>query len=100
VAYRCEFLEHDGRKLPRPNGFPLPNGGPFRLVLVTHDESIFYQNDHHKIAWALKTSRPTPQPKGEGQLIMVSDFLTSEWGRLCNGVEPVHYCFSSFLWLI
>ena len=35
-----------------------------------------------------------PQPKGDGQLIMVSDFLTSEWGRLCDGHESVH-CYHS-----
>jgi hypothetical protein len=102
VVYRREFVErwgtyekrfhkwdNDGHELPRPNGFPLPNGGPFWLVLITHDESMFYQNDHRKIAWTQKNSRPTPQPKGEGQSIMISDFLTSEWGRLCDGDESV-----------
>jgi hypothetical protein len=113
VAYRHEFVEqfktyekcfhkwdNDGHELPCPNGFPLPNGGPFRLVLVTHDESIFYQNDHHKTAWAPKTSRPTPQPKGEGQSIMVSDFLTSKWGHLHNGAEFVDCHCPSFPLLI
>ena len=103
VAYRREFVErwatydkrfhkwdNDGRELPRPNGFPVPDGMPFRLVLVTHDESTFYQNDRRKIAWAQKTSRPTPQPKGDGQSIMISDFLTSEWGPLRDGDECVH----------
>ena len=112
VAYRQAFVErwktydlrfhrwdNDGRELPRPNGFPVPDGFPFRLVLVTHDESTFYQNDHRKIAWAQKTSRPTPQPKGEGQSIMISDFLTSEWGRLRDGDESVHRHLSPFLFL-
>ena len=110
VAYRRGFVErwktygkrfhqwdNDGRELPRPIGFPVPDGLPFRLVLVTHDESTFYQNDRRKIAWAQKASRPTPQPKGEGQSIMVSDFLTSEWGRLRDGDESVHHCLSIFL---
>jgi hypothetical protein len=109
MAYRCAFVErwkiydlcfhrwdNDGHELPRPNGFPVPDGPPFRLVLVTHDESVFYQNDHHKIAWAQKTSRPMPQPKGEGQSIMISDFLTSEWGCLCDGDESVHCHLSPF----
>jgi len=65
MAYRRAFVEqwktyelrfhqwdNDGHELPRPNGFPVPDGLLFRLVLVTHDESTFYQNDHCKIAWA------------------------------------------------
>jgi hypothetical protein len=110
VAYRCAFVErwktfekrfhqwdNDGRELPRPNGFPLPDNGPFRLVLITHDESTFYQNDRRKIAWAQTTSRPVPQPKGDGQSIMVSDFLTSEWGRLHDGKEFVRLHLSPIL---
>jgi hypothetical protein len=108
VAYRREFVErwgtyerrfhqwdNDGHELPRPNGFPVPDGLPFRLVLITHDESTFYQNDRRKTAWAQKTSRPVPQPKGDGQSIMISDFLTSEWGPLRDGSEFVHRRFSS-----
>lgn len=77
VAYQREFVEqwkfyelhfhrwdNNGHELPHPNGFPVPDGLPFRLVLVTHNESTFYQNDQHKIVWAQKTSWPTPQPKG------------------------------------
>jgi hypothetical protein len=110
VAYRCAFVErwktfekrfhqwdNDGRELPRPNGFPLPDNGPFRLVLITHDESTFYQNDRRKIAWAQTTSRPVPQPKGDGQSIMVSDFLTSEWGCLHDGKEFVRLHLSPIL---
>jgi hypothetical protein len=111
VAYRRAFVERwktydmrfhrwddDGHELPRPNGFPVPDGLPFRLVLITHDESTFYQNDQRKIVWAQTTSRPTPQPKGDGQSIMVSDFLTSEWGRLRDGPESVFHL-SPFLLL-
>jgi hypothetical protein len=25
-----------------------------------------------------------PRPKGEGQLLMVSNFLTTDWGHLCD----------------
>jgi hypothetical protein len=113
VAYRRAFVErwkmnekrfhqwdNDGRELPRPNGFPVPDGPPFRLVLVTHDESTFYQNDRRKIVWTEKSSRPKPQPKGEGQTLMVSDFLTSEWGRLHDGNEFVHFHHPPFLFLL
>ena len=69
VAYQCAFVEwwkfydkhfhkwdDNGRELPCPIGFPLPDNGPFRLVLITHNESTFYQNDRCKIAWAQTTS--------------------------------------------
>ena len=59
----------------------------FWLILVTHDESVFYQNDFCKTHWIASTSKATPLPKGDGQSIMVSDFLTSEWGRLLD-VQP------------
>ena len=55
--------------------------GHFCLILVTHDESTFYQNDQWKIYWGHPGSA-TPKPKGEGVSLMVSDFLASEWGRL------------------
>jgi hypothetical protein len=61
VAYQRGFVERwmtyelrfhhwddDGRELPRPNGFPVPDGVPFQLVLITHDESTFFQNDQYK----------------------------------------------------
>ena len=109
VAYRCAFVEqwktydmcfhrwdNDGFELPCLTGFAVPDGLPFQLVLITHDESTFYQNDQRKTVWVQKTSRPTPQPKGDGQSIMISDFLTSEWGRLRDGDESV-CCVSPFL---
>ena len=93
---RFHHWDDSGRELPRPNGFPVPDGLPFRLILITHDESTFYQNNCRKVVWAQETSRPTPQPKGDGQSIMVSDFLTSEWGRLRDGDECVHCPFPPF----
>ena len=59
----------------------------FRLIFVTHDESVFYQNDFCNTHWIASTSKATPLPKGDGQSIMVSDFLTSEWGCLLD-VQP------------
>lgn len=108
VAYWCEFVERwktydkrfnkwddDGHELPHLNGFPVPDGLPFWLVLVTYNKSMFYQNDRRKTAWTQKTSWPMPQPKGDGQLIMVLDFLTSEWGPLHNGNESIYHHLSS-----
>ena len=59
----------------------------FWLILVTHDKSVFYQNFFCKTHWIASTSKATPLPNGDGQSIMVSDFLTSEWGHLLD-VQP------------
>ena len=56
--------------------------GHFRLILVTHDKSTFYQNDQHQIYWGCLGKNVTPKPKGEGLTLMVSDFLTADWGPL------------------
>jgi hypothetical protein len=101
VEYRRGFVErwmgherrfhrwdHDGTELPRPNGFPVPGAiGRFRLILVTHDESTFFQNDERNTGWSHATSKSKPKAKGNGQSLMVSDFLTPDWGRLRDGDE-------------
>jgi hypothetical protein len=101
VEYRRAFVErwmqherrfhrwdHDGTELPRPNGFPVPGAnGRFRLILVTHDESTFFQNDERNTGWSHATSKSKPKAKGNGQTLMVSDFLTPDWGRLRDGDE-------------
>jgi hypothetical protein len=72
-------------KVPhRPSSFQLPPGTPFCLILVTHDESTFYLNDQRKTFWQHEGAKAVPPPKGEGASIMVSDFLTAEWGRLTS----------------
>ena len=99
VAYRTGFLarwdeytkrmvtyDHLGNVLTTPDGFCVP-GGRFRLILVTHDESTFYANDRRKTKWIHSTEKVLPERKGEGQSLMVSDFLTSEWGRLKDDNE-------------
>jgi hypothetical protein len=101
VEYRKAFVErwmgyeqrfhrwdNDGTELPRPNGFPVPGAiGRFRLILVTHDESTFFQNDERNTGWSHATSKSKPKAKGNGQSLMVSDFLTPDWGRLRDGDE-------------
>ena len=83
---RFHIWDDQGNLMPLPKGFPV-QGGRFHLVLITHDESTFYQNDQRKTRWAHDSQGATPRPKGEGQSIMVSDFLTTEWGRLRDGDE-------------
>ncbi|KIY48762.1 hypothetical protein FISHEDRAFT_8255, partial [Fistulina hepatica ATCC 64428] len=106
VAYRQEFLgrwkEYERRMVTYdsetgeptfPKGFPITPGTPFRLILITQDECTFYANDQRKLVWNHLSTMPTPLPKGEGQSIMVSDFLTSDWGRLTDGDEDCRVLF-------
>ena len=55
-------LDNSGNELLHPS--PAATG-PLRLVLVTHDESTFYQNDQRQIHWGCPGSE-TPKAKGEG----------------------------------
>ena len=100
VAYRTEFIRRwkeyekrfliydtDGNIVNKLVGFPVPQIGRFRLILVTHDESTFYANDRRKTKWVHTTEVAVAEPKGEGVSIMVSDLLVPEWGRLCDGAE-------------
>ena len=51
------------------------------IVLVTHDESVFYSNDGKRGVWAKSGELPL-RKKGNGRSIMISEFLTEEYGRL------------------
>jgi hypothetical protein len=84
---RFVIYNNDGNVVSAPTGFPVPQGVRFRLILVTHDESTFYENDCHKTHWISNNAKPVAEKKGEGQSIMASEFLTCEWGRLKYGDE-------------
>jgi hypothetical protein len=87
--YERQFVIYgnDGNVLSTPTGFPVPQGVRFRLILVTHDESTFYENDRQKLQWVNNKAKPVAEKKGEGQSIMVLKFLMSEWGHLKDGDE-------------
>ncbi len=53
-----------------------------QLWLNTHDESVFYANDRWKTQWSHASNDCKPQAKGEGTSIMVSDFLSPDYGQL------------------
>lgn len=92
VAYRREMLERfagyqkdmvqygrDGDPVFGPKESDSP-----RLILVTHDESTFYANDRRKTKWTHASDKAEPEKKGEGVSIMISDYLTPDWGRLTS----------------
>ena len=74
--------DNAGNELPRPAGFLVPGAvGRFHLVLITHYEPPFYQNDQRQVHWGCP-GEGAPKPKGDGASLMVSDFLSPDWGRL------------------
>lgn len=53
-----------------------------RTVIWWHDESTFYANDRRKVRWVHNGEKAVPQAKGEGASLMVSDFVSAEYGWL------------------
>lgn len=63
-----------------------------RTVIWWHDESTFYANDRRKVRWVHEGEKAVPQAKGEGASLMVSDFVSAEYGWLRakdGGIESV-----------
>jgi hypothetical protein len=87
--YEKHFViyDNDGNVLSTPTRFPVPQGLRFQLILVTYDELTFYKNNQRKTHWINNNAKAVAEKKGEGQSIMASDFLTSEWGQLKDGNE-------------
>ncbi|KIJ30500.1 hypothetical protein M422DRAFT_187082, partial [Sphaerobolus stellatus SS14] len=65
------------------------------VILVTHDESIFYAHDRRNTHWIHKSEKPEPVCKGEGVSIMVSDFCLPElgWLTLKDGTDKAQILF-------
>jgi hypothetical protein len=85
---RFHKWDHNGMELPRPKGFPVPGAvRHFHLILVTHNESTFFQNDERNMGWTHSASKAKPKAKGNGQTLIVLENLTPDWGRLCDGEE-------------
>ena len=53
--------DNDGNVNSTPTGFFILQGERFYLVLVTHNEAMFYANDHHNNMWNHKSNNATPK---------------------------------------
>lgn len=49
-------------------------------VMWFHDESTFYVNDQRKMCWVHDSESALPQQKGEGASLMVTDFVSADYG--------------------
>ena len=68
--------------------FPNSPNGERILIFYTHDECIFYSNDGQRTIWHPTGEMPL-RKKGQGQSIMVSEFLSEVDGPL--GVREIIY---------
>lgn len=104
VNYRQLFLqrmEERARRMPIFNTavgdmsvvMPQLQNGEKLLILVTHDESTFYENDRKHQRWIPLDATAVPQPKGEGVSVMVSDFLSPICGRLKDEISEARIFF-------
>jgi len=91
---KCMVQYGNDRKIATiPSGFPVEQVIWFCLILLTHDKSTFFADHQCKNSWHAPGSKPTPERKHEGESLMVSEFLSPEWGSLrddflLGGKEP------------
>ncbi|KAF9508871.1 hypothetical protein BS47DRAFT_1373595 [Hydnum rufescens UP504] len=62
------------------------------LTIWFHDECIFYAHDHHVLCWVHSSETSKPYAKGEGQSLMIANFISADYGWLssADGNESVH----------
>ena len=73
------MVKYDGETIERIP--PTLDSNNKEIILVTHDECIFYSNDGKRSVWT-KTGELLLRKKGNGRLIIVSEFLSKECGHL------------------
>jgi hypothetical protein len=78
LEWHMFLREKDGNVLT----LPCLLEGENQIILITHDESVFYGADQHKTRWIHSSETAKPVRKGEGTSIMVSDFCSPEFGWL------------------
>jgi len=77
--YKKYMAKYEGDNMERIPPVLEPNEK--EIILITHDECIFYSNDGKRGVWAKSEELPL-RKRGNGHSIMVSEFLTEECGRL------------------
>ena len=62
----------------------LPKGERRRVIAWFHDESVFYAHDWWKKEWYHKDASTKPYMKGEGASLMITDFVSADFGWLMS----------------
>jgi hypothetical protein len=73
-------FDNNGVEIPRE---PFPPGQN-EVIIHHHDETTFYGNDRRKLRWVHDSESPKPYAKGEGQSVMVADFVSAKLGWLAS----------------
>lgn len=71
TTYQLPQLPEDGMEQPYTIG---DLQAQWKLVVVFHDESVFHSNDDLAYSW-VGNGHMKLKPKGQGQGIMISDFI-------------------------
>ena len=62
--------------------------GDKRMVLIAHDESIFYSNECSRIVW-LQHGQRQMRPKSKGRSLLVSGFCSPCHGFVRGNIEDL-----------
>ncbi|KXN89124.1 hypothetical protein AN958_06325 [Leucoagaricus sp. SymC.cos] len=73
---------HCGMGLDGLSDWRPPLGVDRPVVIWFHDESTFYAHDRRQNYWMPPNSSPEPTAKGEGQSMMVANFVSADYGWL------------------
>ena len=60
------------------------------VMLHHHDETVFYGNDRRGVRWIHNSETSKPYAKGEGQSLMVADFVSPNIGWLRSSDGSAH----------
>ena len=63
---------------------PRPFENQRHTVAWFQDESTFYANDLRETRWVHEGEKAVPRPKGQGSSLMVSDFISADFGFLAS----------------
>src|SRR5260221_343489 len=64
----------------------------WHLTIWFHDECIFYAHDCQITCWVHSSKTAKPYAKGEGQSLMVADFVSADYGFLSSAEGAESTC--------
>lgn len=72
-----------------------PRTHPADVLMWRQDETVFQAHDRRKQRWVHQSETATPEQKGEGASLMVSDFISADhgWLRSPDGTEHARELF-------
>jgi hypothetical protein len=76
---QCNF-DKDGHE--EPDSRPPKSQHRQQVVVWYHDKSTFFANNCRQIQWIWSGKTAKPLPKGEGDSLMVANFVSADYGWL------------------